>query len=235
MDIRGFVEGMAEIAPPELAEEFDEGRIGLVVEGKPDIERTGCALDVTPRVIEEAVRLKLDMLVVHHTPIFHPVTCVRGTLAPLLRSILSAGMNIFVMHTNLDHAEPGVNDSLATLLGLSNQSRMTLGIVGDCSMELPTISRILGTPLRVWGEPGPVRRLAVVGGSGFDEVLLREALDLGADAFLSSEAKHSVIRGSPLRLIEATHYALEAPAMRMLSERMNWYFIDDPPRMISCP
>ena len=55
----------------------------------------------------------------------------------------------------------------------------------------------------------------------------------GADAFLSAELKHSVARYSPLPCIEATHYALEAPAMRRLALRKNWQYIDDPPKILS--
>jgi putative NIF3 family GTP cyclohydrolase 1 type 2 len=69
----------------------------------------------------------------------------------------------------------------------------------------------------------------VVGGSGFDPVFLHEAAALGADAFLSAELKHSVYRASPLPCIEATHYALEAPAMQRLAGQQGWTFIADPP------
>ena len=235
MDIRGFISGMEVVAPPGLAEEFDTGRIGLIIEGKKDINRVCCALDASFRVVEEAVRQQVDMLVVHHTPIFHPVTAVRGPLVSLLRPVLASGMNIFVMHTNFDHAPLGVNDSLAGLLGLTNTTPMALGLVGDCQLVPDQIGKILHSPLRVWGELHSIHRLAVVGGSGFDIGLIQEALSLGADAFLSAEAKHSVIRESPLPLVEATHYALEAPAMQMLSSRMGWQYIDDPPDMVPIP
>jgi len=233
MDIREFIAGMETVAPPGLAEEFDTGRIGLIVEGKKEISRTFCALDASPRVIEEAVRQQADMLVVHHTPIFHPVTAVRGQLVSLLRPVLTSGMNIFVMHTNFDHAPRGVNDSLADILDLSNTTPMALGLVGNCQLTPEQIGSILHSPLRIWGDIHTIRRLAVVGGSGFDIDLIHEAAGLGADAFLSAEAKHSVIRESPLPLVEATHYALEAPAMRMLASRMGWHYIDDPPMMIA--
>ena len=235
MDIREFISGMEAVAPPGLAEEFDTGRIGLIIEGKGVIDRVFCALDASPKVISEAVRQQADMLVVHHTPIFHPVTAVRGPLVSLLRSVLTSGMNIFVMHTNFDHAPQGVNDSLAGLLGLTNTTPMTLGLVGDCQLVPGQIGKILHSPLRVWGELHSISRLAVVGGSGFDTGLIQEAKRLGADAFLSAEAKHSVIRESPLPLVEATHYALEAPAMQMLSSRMGWHYIDDPPKMVISP
>ncbi len=79
MDIQEFISGMENVAPPGLAEEFDTGRIGLIVEGKKDITRVFCALDASAVVIRDAVRQQADMLVVHHTPIFHPVTAVKGT------------------------------------------------------------------------------------------------------------------------------------------------------------
>jgi putative NIF3 family GTP cyclohydrolase 1 type 2 len=235
MDIREFISGMEMVAPPGLAEEFDTGRIGLIIEGKTDINRIFCALDASPGVIGEAVRLQADMLVVHHTPIFHPVTAVRGQLVSLLRSVLASGMNIFVMHTNFDHAPQGVNYSLAGLLGLTNTTPMSLGLVGDCQLVPEQVGNILHSPLQIWGELGSIHRLAVVGGSGFDIDLIQEAQNLGADAFLSAEAKHSVIRESPLPLVEATHYALEAPAMQILSSSMGWHYIDDPPMMIAIP
>jgi putative NIF3 family GTP cyclohydrolase 1 type 2 len=76
-----------------------------------------------------------------------------------------------------------------------------------------------------------IRRLAIVAGSGFDPLFIEEAKSLGADAFLSAEMKHSVARAAPLPCIEATHYALEAPAMRRLAARNGWQYIDDPPEL----
>ena len=97
------------------------------------------------------------------------------------------------------------------------------------------ISQKLGGNCRIWGKVKKIRTLALVGGSGFDPELLEEAKSLDADAFLSAEMKHSVARIAPLPCIEATHYALEAPAMQRLSIRMGWQYIDDPPHMKIIP
>jgi dinuclear metal center YbgI/SA1388 family protein len=233
MHVRAFIAGMEQLAPPVLAEDFDDGKIGLVIEGRPGIERVSCALDATPFVVEQAVRNRADMLVVHHTPLWKPVTALTGRTASLLRPLLSSGMNLYVMHTNFDHAPEGVNDALAELLGLTDLAPMSLGCVGTCSIPVGEISRRLGGNVRVWGTPGKIHRLALVAGSGFDPVFLDEAKALGADAFLSAEMKNSVWRASPLPCIEATHYALEAPAMRRLAERNGWQYIDDPPVLTS--
>jgi putative NIF3 family GTP cyclohydrolase 1 type 2 len=231
MDIRAVIRDLEEIAPPDGAEEMDKGRIGLVIEGTHEIDRVACALDATQAVISASVRSGADMLVVHHTPLWTPVTTVPRPLAAILKPVLSADLNVYVMHTNFDHASGGINDTLAELLGLTSVARMSLGVCGDCSLDLPGLARCLGFPLRTWGPVTLPGRIGVAGGSGFDPALIEEAASLGARAYLSAELKHSMARSSPLPLIESTHYALEAPGMRRLAERMGWQYIDDPPLM----
>jgi dinuclear metal center YbgI/SA1388 family protein len=235
MHVHAFIEEMERLAPPELAEDFDAEKIGLVVEGRPEISRVCCALDATPYVVKQAVGASADMLVVHHTPLWTPVTTITGRIAGLMRALLSADMNLYVLHTNFDRAQEGVNDALAELLSLKDISPMSTGCIGSCTISPAEISRRLGGNCRLWGEVKKIRRLALVAGSGFDPALLKEAKELGADAFLSAEMKHSVARTAPLPCIEATHYALEAPAMQRLSTRMGWQYIDDPPLLQIIP
>jgi putative NIF3 family GTP cyclohydrolase 1 type 2 len=231
MHVRTFIEGMERLAPPVLAEDFDEGKIGLVIEGRPEIDRISCALDATPYVVNQSVLNRADMLVVHHTPLWKPVTALTGQTAAFLRKFLSSEMNLYVMHTNFDRAPEGVNDALAELLGITDLTPMSLGGVGPCHISPEEISWRLGGNVRIWGTLSRINRLALVAGSGFAPFLLDEAKALGADAFLSAELKHSVFRVSPLPCMEATHYALEAPAMRRLAVRNDWQYIDDPPAL----
>ena len=235
MHVHAFIEEMERLAPPELAEDFDAEKIGLVVEGRPEISHVCCALDATPYVVKQAVAASADILVVHHTPIWTPLTAITGRTAGLMRALLSADMNLYVMHTNFDRAPEGVNDALAELLSLKDISPMSIGCIGSCTLSPAGISQRLGGNCRRWGEVKKIRRLALVAGSGFDPALLKEAKLLGADTFLSAEMKHSVARSAPLPCIEATHYALEAPAMQRLSMRMGWQYIDDPPLLQIIP
>jgi putative NIF3 family GTP cyclohydrolase 1 type 2 len=170
------------------------------------------------------------MLVVHHTPLWTPMTQVTGHTARFLRSLLAAEMNLYVMHTNFDCADGGVNDVLCHILGLKRITPMSTGKIGTFGASPAEISRRIGGNVRIWGKTGKtVQRLAVVAGSGFDLGLINEAYVLGADAFLSAEMKHAVAQGAPIPCIEATHYSLEAPAMQELGTRMGWKYIDDPP------
>jgi dinuclear metal center YbgI/SA1388 family protein len=229
MKIAAFLDMMEEIAPAGLAEEFDLGKIGLVVEGKKEIKMVCAALDPTLNVVLNAASLGADMLVVHHTPLFTPVTRIIGRTARILQVLLEKEINLFVMHTNFDHADGGINDALADLLGLSDRRRMSPGIVGDCPLPLTDLINRLGCGVRVYGKISGFQRVAVVGGSGFQPDLMQEALDLGADLFISSEMKHNISRIAPLPCIEATHYALESVGMKAISTKMGWTYIDDPP------
>src|SRR5512137_1540799 len=121
MHVRAFIDEMERLAPPDLAEEFDAGKIGLIVEGRTTINTVCCALDATPSVVKRAVAAHADMLLVHHTPLWTPLTSLTGPTASLMRDVLAAGLNIYVMHTNFDHARAGVNDALAELLSLADR------------------------------------------------------------------------------------------------------------------
>ena len=217
------------IAPPDGAEEFDFGKIGLIIEGSETVDRVCTALDLTSRVVTQAIEMGAQMIVVHHTPIWYPLTSITGVDAVLFRSVLHADINVFVMHTNYDVATGGVNDTLAEMLSLTNTIRMSIGVIGDCNLSTQEISKRLGGGIRIFGVKRPISRLAVAGGSCFDSILINEAFSLGADAFLSAELRHSVARASPILLIESTHYQTEAPAMQVLATKMGWTYIDDPP------
>ena len=224
-----FIARMERIAPPELAEEFDIGRIGLLLEGTDEIENIACALDATPAVAKAAADGGFDALVVHHPAFWAPMHSIVGRNAEIARPLIKADVNLYAMHTNFDHAEGGINDALAEELRLKDRIRMSLGVVGTLTTPLSEVSKILGCGLRAWGEVDGISRIAVVGGSAFDWELIEEAAALGAEAYLASELKYNVALESPIPCIEATHYALEAPGMRALAKREGWTCIDGTP------
>ena len=224
-----FIARMEEIAPVELAEDFDSGRIGLLVEGKDEIEKIACALDATPEVAKAAADGEFDALVVHHPAFWNSMHGVTARNAEIIRPLIKADVNLYAMHTNFDHAEGGINDALAEELRLKDCVRMSLGVVGTLTTSLSDVAKILGCGLRAWGDVENISRIAVVGGSAFDWELIEEAVSLGAEAYLASELKYNMALESPIPCIEATHYALEAPGMRALSRREGWTFIDGTP------
>ena len=105
--------------PFALAEEWDN--VGLTV-GNPRAEVTGVlfALDVLPEVIEEARELRCNVIVTHHPLIFRAIKRVRSTepQGELISALLKHDISAIALHTNLDSARGGLNDTLCELLTL---------------------------------------------------------------------------------------------------------------------
>jgi putative NIF3 family GTP cyclohydrolase 1 type 2 len=150
-------------------------------------------------------------------------------------------MTLYSMHTNYDRAPGGVNDTLAGLLGMSSVVSIDLSCAGvvqkqSLSSFAATAAKALNTNVEVVGNPDKeIRTVVTSAGSGFREALTT-AKRLNADALLSSELKHDVIRDrGDIALISAHHYFTEAPAMKKLADRLNKTlpaeFIDDPPEI----
>lgn len=109
--------------PASLAESWDA--VGLVC-GDPDVavRRVMFAIDPVNSTVDEAIEARADLFVTHH-PLF--LTAVHGIPASdpkgrLVHRLISAGCALFVAHTNADRACPGVNDALASAVGLANCS-----------------------------------------------------------------------------------------------------------------
>ncbi|OPY29518.1 MAG: metal-binding protein [Methanocella sp. PtaU1.Bin125] len=239
MELSELVRTLEEIAPPELAEETDEGRIGLIVPGTRDVKKIAIALDPTPAVIRKAADAGANALIVHHTLIWNPLTSIDYGLARSLKTLLDHRMSLYAMHTNYDRAPGGVNDTLAALLGLTSVVSIDLACAGLIEKQsLATFAaaaaKALRTDVGVVGDMDKkICTVVTSAGSGFREAL-PVAKRLNADVLLSSELKHDVIRDrGDVALISAPHYFTEAPAMKKLADRLNdalpAEFIDDPP------
>lgn len=224
------------IAPPSLAEDFDTGRIGLVLNRSSDIQKIAVALDPTDLVLKEAAHIGADLLITHHTLIFDPINLISKRLSDTLKIAIDNDISIYTMHTNYDKAEGGVNDVLAGLLGLQNITHIPPGRIGEIEpIEAHDFAAFIGQKLKThvqYKGEGKIRKVMVIGGSGFRREYIDIAVENGADALVSGEMRHDAIRyAQGLSLFDATHYATEAPAMRKLCERLpvESVFIEDRP------
>lgn len=119
--VRDLVQLMEEWAPPEWAESWDNVGLQLGDPARPS-GRILVALELTGAVVEEAIRRDVNLVVVHHPPIFRPLQAIRfdSFAGRRLERLIKAGVGIYAAHTNLDQAEGGTNDTLAALVGLPN-------------------------------------------------------------------------------------------------------------------
>lgn len=119
--VADLCEAMERIAPRGLAQGWDN--VGLLAGDPGDaVRRVLLCIDLTPRVVDEAVRRKAGLVVAYHPPIFKPIASLRadsrGTDSAVYRCVRH-GIAVYSVHTALDAAEGGTNDVIASLLGMS--------------------------------------------------------------------------------------------------------------------
>ena len=118
MQIKHIISAIEAFASPALQEKWDN--TGLQV-GDAAAECTGVlvALDVTPKVIEEAVARGCNLVVSHHPLLFKGLKRITGR-TPAEQCVIKAisnGIAIYSCHTALDSADGGVSYAIAGMLG----------------------------------------------------------------------------------------------------------------------
>lgn len=215
---------LKEFAPPELACSWDN--VGLLVDTGRPVGAIAVALDITADVVQEAAESGCDLIVSHHPVIFNPLKHLGPKDVPAL--LVKNGISAICMHTNLDAAAGGVNDTLADILGMTETESFAEGC-GRIGKVQPTtaadLARLcadrLGAHPQFVEADQPVNRLAEVSGGGGS--YLQEAIDLGADCFVTGEAAHHIAllaHQMGVGLVVAGHWGTEHPVTRVLAERL---------------
>lgn len=226
-EIYGYLK---ELAPLELAEDWDNP--GLLVDCGRPVGRILTCLDITGPVVREAQEKGCDLVVSHHPVIFRPLKALQEGQVPCL--LLKAGISAICMHTNLDAAPGGVNDTLAQRMGLREvepfaEGMGRIGWINEMSAHqlAQETARILHARVQ-WADGGkPIRRLALITGSGGS--MLEDAIRAGADALLTGEASHHAALdalAAGVTLVTAGHYATEFPVAQTLATRLGDRFRD---------
>lgn len=226
------VQMLKDFAPEEYRYKAEYDNIGLILgDDAAPVGKVLCCLDLTERVIDEAIEAGAELIISHHPVIFCPIS--RITAADVLgRKLLKAarnGLAIYAAHTNLDFVRDGINDFVAASLGLRGietldpyiDSEQGLGRVGDlpnkvyCTVLKGEVETALkDNYVRVIGEPyAQVRRVAVINGAGGgDTKYIDLALAAGADCLVTADVKHHVAMyalESGLTVIEPQHFTME--------------------------
>ena len=220
-EIYGYLK---ELAPLELAEDWDNP--GLLVDCGRPVGRILTCLDITGPVVREAQEKGCDLVVSHHPVIFRPLKALQEGHVPCL--LLKAGISAICMHTNLDAAPGGVNDTLAQRMGLREvepfaEGMGRIGWIDEMSAHqlAQETARVLHARVQ-WADGGkPIRRLALITGSGGS--MPEDAIRAGADALLTGEASHHAALdalAAGVTLVAAGHYATEFPVAQTLATRL---------------
>lgn len=238
--VREIYQYLDGLAPFSLQVDFDNAGF-LVGRGDRQVDKILVSLDITEEVVAEAAQLGCQLIVSHHPVIFFPAKSVTDATPDgrILLSLVEHNIAAICAHTNLDAVSGGVNDALARKLGLTNIEQLKqdgvdasgrpygIGRVGNTAgvpMYAPAFAAFVKEALGANGvrfvdARRPVRRVAVGGGACAD--MLKDALALGCDTFVTADVKYNGFldaKALGVNLIDAGHYPTEQVVVPVLAK-----------------
>lgn len=223
MLIKEIVNYLDEKYPHDTAEEYDQGKIGLVI-GDPNLNLTSVlfSLDLNSDVILDAINKECNLIITHHPVMFNPISKILfdTELGISLRMLFEKNISVYSMHTNLDKAIEGVSYAISKKVGISDiisdreNSYMSYGKIE--SISLKSLANKVKTDLeltgvKIAGNPNTlINKVGIIGGSGGQIEEVDYAINNKIDCLITSEIKLHVAQyavSNGLCLIEINHGA----------------------------
>ena len=234
--VRDIYNALFAFAPASMKMDWDN--VGLLC-GRFDapVDTVLVALDPMPDVIDEAKKTGAQCIVTHHPLFFDAPRAVNDASyeGRCILELAEAKIAAINLHTNLDVCPGGVNDVLASQLGLSgveilnpvgtDEKGRPYGLVrmGEVA-EQPLaafaafVKQALSCPGVRFSDAGkPVRKVAVGGGSCGSEI--GDVIAAGCDTFVTADLKYNHFEEAKYRglnLIDAGHFETENPICDVL-------------------
>jgi dinuclear metal center YbgI/SA1388 family protein len=227
--------------------DWDNALNGLQIENSGRITRMGAAVDVSTRVLTEAQKRDVDLLIVHHGLFWPGLQSIQGALRRQLRLAFENDIALYSAHLPLDiHPRVGNNAQLLAALGLKSarpfleEKGQPVGLKIRASLSrselVRKLQKALNGPVKVFGfGPKQTRAIGVVTGAAGSEVY--RVVDEEIDTFITGEAPHwAAVAAEELgmNLLLGGHYATEVFGVKALVAhlskrfRVPWEFIDCP-------
>ena len=194
--VRNVFDHLNKLADIKLAEKWDN--VGLMLGNfNSEVKKVLICLDVTTKVVNEAILNNVDLIVSHHPLIFKPLKSLNFTVdfkSNIIKNLIKNDISVISFHTNLDSATFGLNDFLAKKLDLKNINILFeheiykdagLGRIGELSEEFTQEEFItyikekfnLKTVSAVLGNNNKIKTVALLGGSGADFIYTLPEVD----------------------------------------------------------
>jgi dinuclear metal center YbgI/SA1388 family protein len=224
MKLQNIIETLENIAPPSLAEEWDN--VGLLINPlRPrNVRDILLTIDLTEAVADEAIAGKADLIVAYHPVLFRPASRMNADNAydRTVMKLVQKNIAVYSPHTALDAVIGGVNDWLADGVGEgevsvlqpiqnsdAGQGRL---VVLKRPVKPKTLAQRIKTHLGLASlriaaaaENKPIKTVALCAGAGTDAF---EGIE--ADCYLTGEMSHhnvlaATLNGSHVILCEHTN------------------------------
>ena len=232
LTVGSLYQALEDRIPAALSCDWDNDGLSCCADKNAPVGSVLIALDPTEEAIDYAVENGYSVILSHHPLLFRGLKEVNEDVlnAKKVIRLLTHGITAMSFHTRLDAVAGGVNDTLAALVGLADVTPFgdepaPIGRIGSLSAPLSfdafaeQVKTALGVPALLTASCGaPVRRVAVLGGSGGDEIAA--AFAAGADTYITGELPYHALCDAPSlgqNLIMAGHYHTEFPVCEVLA------------------
>ncbi|WP_045390454.1 Nif3-like dinuclear metal center hexameric protein [Vibrio rotiferianus] len=218
---------------PQLIKDYAPN--GMQVEGKLEIKRIVTGVTASQALIDKAIELEADALLVHHGYFWKgEPEPIRGMKGKRIRSLIKSDINLYGYHLPLDiHPELGNNAELARLLDIEVEGGLeghpqSVALFGRLKQAMTgadfanKINHVLNRePLHI-APDNAEKMIETVGwctGGGQDFIEL--AAQHGLDAFISGEISERTTytaRELDIHYFSAGHHATERYGIKALGE-----------------
>jgi len=227
--------------------DWDNALNGLQIENSGRVSRIGAAVDVSTRILTEAAKKDVDLLIVHHGLFWPGLQPVRSALRRQLQRAFEKDVALYSAHLPLDiHPKVGNNAQLIAALGLKStapfleEKGQPVGLKSRASIPRSDLVRklrkALSGPIKVFNfGPKQTRVIGIVTGGAGSEIY--RVAEENVDTFITGEAPHwAAVAAEELgmNLLLGGHYATEVFGVKALAAhlskrfRIPWEFIDYP-------
>ncbi len=208
---------------------------GLQLEGKPTVRLLVSGVTACLALIEAAVELQADAILVHHGYFWRDENpCIIGHRQKRLKMLLQNDINLYAYHLPLDqHPEFGNNVLLSKQIGLQPDGRFGANDLGWLGTVPGALTRTVGdlanlVEKRLGRQPlligDPEQLLGRVGWcSGAAQDLLLDAANAGASAYISGEISEQTVhlaRETGVAYLACGHHATERYGVEALGAQI---------------
>lgn len=230
MKIKEVIDFLKEKFPEDLQEEWDNS--GLQI-GNIENELTGIfiSMDLNYETIRNAKLNNCNLIINHHPMIFSPIKSLDLSIRENknIEYLFKEGISVYAMHTNLDKADGGVNDSFASVLGLKNVKKLDdyneypMARFGEVEkIEAREFAEFVKEKLKckgliLYGDPyKEISKVALCGGAGSD--FIEDAIKKDCNLIVTSDVKYheALDNHKDIVILDPGHFATENHVVEML-------------------
>ncbi|MGL4388451.1 MAG: Nif3-like dinuclear metal center hexameric protein [Brevinema sp.] len=222
---------------------------GLQFEGKKEIKKIACAVDISEEVLQIAIEKKVDFLITHHGLIWGGLKKIDSFDKKRLKILFDHEINLYCSHLPLDiHQELGNNALLIKILGMKNTDELffDVGYIAEYNEEISynqfksKVSNLISPKIVEMNfGPSTIKRVALCsGGAGLDLRALFEAHEKNAHTLLSGETNsllYHYAKELSINVICAGHYATETFGVRAIISKLQTFYPSLEYEFLDCP